>query len=157
MEGKKRMKQEMEEVRLVRILGKDIRGDKRLYEGLTKIKGISWSYVNAICKIMEIDKERKIEELSKEEISKIEGFVKDSKVPSFLKNRRHDFDDGEDKHLLGADLNLRKEFDVKRLKKIKSYRGSRHSNNLPVRGQRTRSNFRRNRKKSGAVGVKKKK
>ena len=45
-------------------------------------------------------------------------------------------------HLTGADLTLSKELDIKRLKKIKSYRGIRHSIGQPVRGQRTRSHFR---------------
>jgi len=50
-------------------------------------------------------------------------------------------------------LKLRKEFDIKRLKKVKSYRGMRHAFGLPVRGQRTRSHFRKGR----SVGVQKKK
>jgi small subunit ribosomal protein S13 len=49
---------------------------------------------------------------------------------------------------------MKKEFDIKRLRKIKSYRGIRHASKLPVRGQRTRANFRR---KGHAVGVKRKK
>ena len=49
---------------------------------------------------------------------------------------------------------LQTEFDIKRLKKIKSYKGYRHMSNLPVRGQRTRSNFRRNRRRG--AGIKKK-
>ena len=47
-----------------------------------------------------------------------------------------------------------KSFDIKRLKKIKSYRGIRHAANLPVRGQRTKSHFRSNRRKG--TGIKKK-
>ena len=69
-------------------------------------------------------------------------------------NRQNDFESGEDKHLTGSNLELRKEFDIKRLKKIKSYKGLRHSSNLPMRGQRTKSNFRRNRRKG--AGIKKK-
>src|SRR3989344_2028209 len=93
----------------------------------------------------------------KEEIKDSEEFAKDVDAPSYLKNRQKDFDDGKDKHILGSDLKLREEFDIKRLKKIKSYKGARHSAGLPVRGQRTKSHFRKNRKKSGAVGVKTKK
>jgi small subunit ribosomal protein S13 len=52
---------------------------------------------------------------------------------------------------------LRKEFDIKRLKKIKAYRGVRHSAHLPVRGQRTKANFRKNRKPSVAAAKKKEK
>ena len=65
-----------------------------------------------------------------------------------------DFETGEDKHLIGADLELRKEFDIKRLKKIKTYKGYRHGAKLPLRGQRTKGNFRRN--KAKGVGIKKK-
>ena len=144
-----------EDVNLVRVLGKDIQGDKQLFAGLTQIKGISWAFANATCKILELDKTKKIQDVSPEEMAKIEAFVKDPQIPRFLKNRQRDFEDGEDKHLSGADLKLRGEFDIKRLKKIKSYKGVRHSANLPVRGQRTRSNFRRNRKPSVAAGKKK--
>ena len=70
-------------------------------------------------------------------------------------NRRRDFSTNESKHLIGSDLDLVKEFDIKRLKGIRSYRGLRHALGQPTRGQKTRSNFRTNRKKG--VGVKKKK
>ena len=45
-------------------------------------------------------------------------------------------------HLISTDLKLRKEFDIKFMKKIKSYKGMRHASGLPVRGQRTRAHFR---------------
>ena len=142
-----------EEVKLIRILSKDIPGNKKIYAGLTLIKGISWSFSNALCKKIGIDKDKRIEELTDEEKKKIAEFIKNPELPLFLKNRRNDLDSGENKHLIGSDLNLQKEFDIKRLKKIKSYKGVRHAAGLPVRGQRTKSNFRRNRRKSGAVGV----
>ena len=69
-------------------------------------------------------------------------------------NRKKDFLDGSDKHLITSNLDLAKELDIKRLKKIRSYRGLRHATGRPTRGQRTRSNFRKNRKKG--VGIKKK-
>lgn len=140
--------------RIVRILSKDIEGNVTIYSGLTKIKGVSWGFSNALCKVLEIPKTKKIGELTAEEVKKIEEFVKNPSVPEFLMNRRADLDTGENKHLQGTDLELRKEFDVKRLKQIRSYRGLRHSVGLPTRGQRTRSNFRRNRKKG--AGIKKK-
>lgn len=145
-----------EQAELIRIKGSDILGRKKLIVGLTRIRGISWSFANALCKILKLDSQKKVGELQKDEIAKIEGFLDKPVVPAFLKNRQRDFDDGEDKHLHGADLKLKQEFDLKRLKKIKSYKGVRHMHNLPVRGQRTKANFRRNRKKSGATGVKKK-
>ena len=154
-EKKKYEKKEHDDVNLIRMLGKDIRGDKQLFAGLTQIKGISWTFANAVCKILKLDKKKKIQDISPEEMVKIEEFIKNPEIPGFLKNRQNDFEDGEDKHLVGVDLKLRKEFDVKRLKKIKSYKGVRHSANLPVRGQRTRANFRKNRKQSVAAGKKK--
>ncbi|MAG10954.1 30S ribosomal protein S13 [Candidatus Pacearchaeota archaeon] len=144
-----------EEERIVRILAKDIEGGMKIYAGLTKVKGISWSMANAICKILKIDKDRKIGSLTKEEVEKITEFMKGPRVPGYVKNRRQDFGTGEDKHLIGSDLELKKEFDIKRLKKIKCYRGLRHSVGLPLRGQRTRANFRPNKMKG--VGIKKKK
>jgi len=140
---------------LVRLLGKDIRGSKRLFAGLTLVKGVNWAIANAICKITGISKTAKIGDLTQEEMKQIEDFMAKPSFPLFLKNRRNDFDTGEDSHLYGADLNLKKEFDIKRLKKIRSYKGLRHTVGLPVRGQRTKSNFRPNRRKSGAVGSKK--
>lgn len=140
--------------RVVRILSKDLEGANTVYSGLAKIKGVSWAISNAVCKIIGINKRKRIGTLSDEEVKKISDFLKNPQIPKYLKNRQDDFETGEDKHLVGSDLELRKEFDVKRLKKIKSYRGYRHMSGLPMRGQRTKSNFRRN--KSRGVGIKKK-
>ena len=140
--------------RIIRIMQKDIEGGMELYPGLTKIKGISWSLSNAICKKIGMDKTKKIGSLTESEIKKIGDFVKNPSIPKYLKNRQRDFETGEDEHLTGSDLELRKEFDIKRLKKIKSYKGYRHVAGLPVRGQRTRAHFRKNRTKG--AGIKKK-
>ena len=142
------------EEKIVRILSKDIGGNMKIYPGLTKIKGISWSLSNAVCKKLKIDKNRKIGSLTNEEIKKMSEFIKNPELPNYLTNRRKDFETGKDKHLVGSDLGLQTEFDIKRLKKIKSYKGYRHMSNLPLRGQRTKSHFRRN--KSRGVGIKKK-
>lgn len=147
-------KQSKAEDRVVRLLAKDIEGETALYAGLTQVKGISWGISNAICKKLSLAKNKKIGALTDNEIAKIEAFVKVPDLPDYLKNRMKDFETGEDAHLTGSDLDLKKEFDIKRLKKIKSYRGIRHVAGLPTRGQRTRSNFRFNRKK--ASGIKKK-
>jgi len=146
-------KKNQEEVRIVRVMQTDIDGRKQIYTGLTKIKGVSWSLSNAICNKLRLDKKRKISSLNEEEIKKIENFIKNPELPSFLLNRRRDFETGKDVHLLGSDLELRKEFDIKRLKKIRSYRGLRHDLGQPVRGQRTKSHFRQ---KGKSVGVLKK-
>ena len=143
-----------ENTRIVRILSKDIEGKMSLYAGLTKIKGVSWTFANAVCKRLGFDKQKKIGSLTEKEVQTISEFVKNPKTPEHLKNRRKDFETGEDKHLVGSDLELQNEFDIKRLKKIKSYKGFRHMANLPLRGQRTKSNFRKNRAKGS--GIKKK-
>jgi len=143
------------EEKIIRIMSKDIGGNMKIYAGLTKIKGVSWSFSNAVCKILKIEKTKRISSLSKDEIGSITDFIKNPKLPEHLLNRNTDFETGENKHLTGSDLELQHEFDIKRLRKIKSYKGYRHALKLTVRGQRTRGNFRRNRAKG--VGIKKKK
>ncbi len=150
----KRLLPKEEDFKLIRILSKDIKGNKSVYSGLTNIKGISWNFCNALCTKLKIDKKKKIQDLTPEEIEKISEFVKNPSIPSYMKNRQKDVDSGEDKHLNGVDLDLQKEFDIKKMRKVKSYKGIRHGLGLPVRGQRTKSNFRKNRKKSGATGGK---
>lgn len=148
-----KMKEGHEE-RIVRILSKDIEGKMKVYPGLAKIKGVSWGISNAACKKLNIDKNRKIGSLTEEEIKRVSEFLKKPTLPIFIFNRRKDFETGDDRHLVGTDLELQKDLDIKRLKKIKSYKGIRHVAGLPVRGQRTRSHFRKNKKKGS--GIKKK-
>jgi small subunit ribosomal protein S13 len=153
-EIKNKEKKVVDEVRLIRILGKDIRGDKKLFVGITNLKGISWSFANALCKVLKLDPNKKIAELSEKEIQQITEFVKSPKIPSYLMNRRKDYNFGGDKHIVGSDLDMQKDFDIKRIKKIKSYKGVRHIQGQPVRGQRTKSHFRTNRKnKKGGTKV----
>ena len=145
--------QKEENEMLIRILGFDIPGSKNLYSGLTRIKGISWTISNAACIKLGFPKSKKVSELSKEDIQKIESFLEDLPVYDFLKNRRTDLESGQTAHFFGTDLDMKRDFDIKRLREIKSYRGVRHALKQPVRGQRTRSHFRR---RGVAMGVKKK-
>ena len=80
------------EERIIRILSKDIEGKMKIYPGLTKIKGVSWSLANAVCKVLKIDKNRKIGSLTEKEITNISEFIKNPKLPSYLHNRRNDLD-----------------------------------------------------------------
>lgn len=145
-----------EELRqIVRIINADITGEKGLYNALRKINGVSYSFSNAICNIMSLDKNKKVGSLTQEEIKKIEDIIKNPlkyNIPRFILNRRKDFDTGEDKHLIASDLKLITSFDIKRMRRIRCYKGVRHSQGLPVRGQRTRSHFRHGK----TVGVRKK-
>lgn len=152
----KYLREEKKYFSIVRILQTDIPGNKKLLVGLTYIKGVSWSVSNAVCKILKIDPDKKIENLDKQEINSIEDFLKSPNLPLFLMNRKKDFETGENKHLITTQLDITKEFDIRRLKKIRSYRGYRHALGQPTRGQRTRSHF-RSKKKGKSVGVTKKK
>ena len=141
---------------LIRLGEADLPGDKSIYHALRRIKGVSYSLSNAVLKTLKIDKNIKVNDLKKEDLDRIKEVIdnpKKFKIYTWLLNRRRDYDTGEDLHLTGSQLNLRKQFDVKRLIGIRSYRGMRHATNQPVRGQRTRSHFR----KGAAVGVKRKK
>lgn len=149
-----KIKEQEYKKRIVRILSKDIEGGANLYTGLTKIKGVSWAISNAMCKKLKIDKKRKIGSLTEEELKEITDFLKNPSIPEYMLNRRQDFETGKNLHLASSDLDLKKETDLKRLKKIKSYRGIRHAANLPLRGQRTKAHFRKNKQKG--VGIKKK-
>ena len=146
----KRPEEQSNEI-LVRILGYDVPGSRNIYAGLTRIKGVSWAVSNAACLKLGFPRGKKIAELSKDDIKKIESFLKEFPLRDFMKNRRLDLETGETRHLLGSDLDITREFDIKRLKKIKSYKGVRHALRLPVRGQRTKSHFRLNKSKSGGI------
>ena len=140
---------------ILRVFATDLVGAKPIGHALTKVKGISFSMANAICILSGVDRTKKTGLLSEQEVKKIEETLTNlDKFPSWMLNRRNDYDGGKDSHLLNVNLKLRTEFDVKRLKKIKSYRGMRHAAGLPVRGQRTKGHFR---SKGKSLGVKRKK
>tara|TARA_Y100000310_G_scaffold313150_1_gene361149 strand:+ start:143 stop:592 length:450 start_codon:yes stop_codon:yes gene_type:complete len=138
----------------VRIAQVDCPGQKALVISLQKIKGIGDSFANAICQATGMDKQQKTGTLTKEQVEKLTNFIQNPDLPKWLYNRRKDYESGDDKHLLTGTLGYVKDNDLKRLKKIKSYRGMRHQRKLPVRGQRTKSNFRRS--KGNVVAVRKK-
>jgi len=134
---------------IVRICNTDLDGSRHIFMELQKIKGISFMFSCAVCRANNINLFKKTGELSDEEISKIEETIKnpEGKLPSWLFNRRRDPETGKDIHLISADLDFTKDSDIKKMKMIKCYRGIRHMFGLPVRGQRTKSNFRKNKGK----------
>ena len=137
-----------------RVMNTDLIGEKPIVQALLKIKGVGFSLSNAICRVLNISKTKKAGLLSDVDAKKIENLLKETKdLPLWMLNRRFDELTGGDMHLTGADLNFAVDNDFKRLKKIKSYRGIRHAQGQPSRGQRTRSHFRHGR----AVGVQKSK
>jgi len=143
---------------IVRIASADVDGKKPVQFAMRKIKGVSHMISNAVCQISGVDGMKKAGYLTDAEIEKLNDVLKSPLnygVPSWMANRRKDTETGKDSHLLGADLIFTSATDIKMMRKIKCYKGIRHSKGLPVRGQKTRSNFRRN--KGKALGVKKKK
>ncbi len=141
----------------VRIVNTDLDGNKPINHALTKVKGISFMFSNAILNAAGIEKTKKTGYLFDNETSKIDEIIRDPSkfgIPSWLFNRKRDPEDGVDKHLIGATLTFTQDTDIKMMKKIRSYKGIRHSLGLPVRGQRTKSNFRKN--KGKVLGVKRK-
>lgn len=147
---KKVKKEVMKEI--VRVSGTDLDGDKPLIHALKKIKGIGHSMSKAICIASGIDGNKRLGSLTESEIKKVEEVIKDPikfSIPAHLVNRRRNRKTGKDLHITGPDLDVVKKFDIQRMIDIKSYKGIRHMFGLPVRGQRTRSSFRKGR----VVGV----
>jgi len=137
----------------VRIVNTDIPGNKPVISALTKVHGIGINFAHALCNKLSIDANKKAGTLTDVEISSLELLIKNPTIPQWYYNRRKDPETGENHHILTSALKLTKDTDIKKLKKIKTYKGIRHSMGQPVRGQRTRSHFR----KGSAVGVVKKK
>ena len=141
----------------VRIANTDLDGSKSIKQALTKIKGIGYMFSNAVLNTASIEKTKKTGYLTDDEVARIDEIIRDPskfKLPAWLFNRRKDPEDNSDRHLIGSNLTFTQENDIKMMKKMKSYKGIRHILGLPVRGQRTRSNFRRN--KGKVLGVKRK-
>lgn len=131
----------------VRIYGNDVKANMAIVYGLRNIKGVSFMMANAMCHVLGFDKKKKISELTEKEIEKIEAFITNPKkegIPEWMLNQRKDMDTGENKHYFGKDIDFNVLQTKRRLYKIKTYRGLRLRLGLTVRGQRTGSNFRRN-------------
>lgn len=142
---------------LVRISNTDIDGNKNAVDGVRKIKGISFTFANAVFAISGVDKRSKLGNLNDAQIKKIEDVITDahSKMPQWLLNRRRNIEDDSSVHMVTTNLTFAHENDIRQMQRIRSYRGIRHMAGAPVRGQRTRSNFRKN--KGKVLGVAKSK
>ncbi len=141
---------------IVRISGTDLDGNKKVPYGLTRIRGIGRRTVDIICNLADIDPKKKIGYLTDEEVKRLSEIIDsyhDQNIPQWLFNRRKDYSTGKDLHNIGSDLVMGLRDDLNLLRKIRSYRGIRHELGLPVRGQRTRTCFR----KGLSVGVSRKK
>ncbi len=118
---------------MARIAGVNIPDNKQIEYSLPYIKGISYSSARKICKQANISLKAKVADLSTEEVERIREIIdKNFKVE--------------------GDLRMDTQANIKRLKEINSFRGSRHQKNLPVRGQRTKTNARTKRGRRITVG-----
>lgn len=140
---------------IIRIKGTDVVSDKKLGIALTAITGVDYNLSRAILHVAGMDHNSLVENLSEKDIEKLETIIDTpikSGIPAWLLNRRNDYVTGDDMHLTGSDIRLTLRDDVNRLRKIRAYKGIRHELGLPVRGQRTKSSFRK-----GGVASRKKK
>jgi small subunit ribosomal protein S13 len=105
---------------MARIAGVNIHPNKQVFIGLTAIYGIGRSRSLKICDEQNINPATKISDLSESEISRIRSAL--------------------DGLLLEGDLRREVSMNIKRLRDLKTYRGTRHRKGLPCRGQRTKTN-----------------
>jgi len=139
---------------ILRVGGVDLTGGKKLINELRRIKGVSFLFANALCKVSGVNKNQKVGYMPDSDAAKIEQVLKDPqkfKIPVWMLNRRSDPETGLTTHKIGSDLKFTEENDIRFMKKIRCFKGVRHSLGQPVRGQRTKSNFRKNKGKVTGV------
>ena len=123
---------------MARISGVDLPRTKRVEIGLTYIYGIGRKRAGDILTAAEVSGDIRVKDLSEDDVRKISRVI-------------------EEQGRVEGDLRKEISMNIKRLVEIGSYRGSRHRRNLPVRGQRTRTNSRtRKGPRKGTVANKKK-
>ena len=123
---------------MARIAGIDLPKNKRLEIALTYIYGIGLPTSRKILAATGVDPDKRVHDITEEETAKIRSYIESNfKVEGALR----------------AQINM----DIKRLMDIGCYRGLRHRQGLPVRGQRTRTNARTRKGKKATLGGRKKK
>lgn len=108
---------------MARIAGVDLPRNKRVEVGLTYIYGIGRSTSNRILEQAAIDPDKRIRDLTEVEVTALRELV-------------------DRNYRVEGDLRREVQMNIKRLMEIGCYRGLRHRRNLPVHGQRTRTNAR---------------
>ncbi len=121
---------------MARIKGIELPKNKRIEIALTYIHGIGRPLSNTILNDAKVDKDKKTDKLTEEELVAIRKEV--------------------DKYLTEGDLRREVNMNIKTKMEINSYQGTRHKKGLPVNGQRTRSNARTRKGKPVTIANKKK-
>ena len=120
-----------------RIIGVDIPGNKRVEYALRYIYGVGPAKALEIIEKAEIDRDLKANDLTQDQISRITKILQDDM-------------------LVEGDLRRAISADIRRLQQVNCYRGIRHRRNLPVRGQRTKTNARTRKGPKKTIANKKK-
>lgn len=116
-----------------RIAGVSLPENKRIEFALTYLYGVGLSLSRKILITAKVDPGKIAKDLSEHELDKIKAIL-------------------EKNYKVEGDLRMEVSQNIKRLKEINSYRGDRHTKNLPTRGQRTKTNARTKRGKRVTVG-----
>ena len=111
---------------MARIAGVDLPRDKRVEISLTYIYGIGRTVSQQILAQAEVDPNTRVRDLAETEVARLREII-------------------DRNHRVEGDLRREVAMNIKRLQEIGCYRGIRHRKNLPVRGQRTRTNARQRR------------
>jgi small subunit ribosomal protein S13 len=123
---------------VVRLVGVDLPRNKRIAYALTYIHGIGINTAKKLIELANISDERRTNDLTPEEAITLRKVIENSELT------------------LEGDLRRFNGLNIKRLNEINCFRGQRHRNSLPVRGQRTRTNARARRGAKKTVTGKKK-
>lgn len=108
---------------MARIAGVDLPRNKRVEVGLTYIYGIGRAVSSEILEQANVDPDTRVKDLAEAEVSRLRELI-------------------DRNYRVEGDLRREVNMNIKRLMEIGSYRGLRHRRNLPVRGQRTKTNAR---------------
>ena len=122
---------------MARIAGVDLPRDKRVEIALTYIYGIGRTRSQNTLLKAQVNPNTRVKNLSEDEVGRLRAII-------------------ESEYKVEGDLRREVNMNIKRLKEIGCYRGIRHRRNLPVRGQRTKTNARTRRGKKKTVAGKKK-
>ena len=118
---------------MARIAGVNLPNQKRLEIGLTYIYGIGQPTAQKICAALGLSPDTKVRDLTEEEVAKLRDYI-------------------DQNEQVEGDLRRERTQAIKRLQEIGSFRGLRHRRNLPVRGQRTKTNARTRKGPKKTVG-----
>ena len=139
---------------IVRLFGRDLKGEKKIGPALCDLKGVGWVIASSVITSLQFDSRVRLGSMTDQQIGQLQEALKDPSklgLPSWKLNRKRDIETGSTLHLIGSDLEIATRNDISREHSVGSWRGMRHAWGLKVRGQRTRTGGR----KGKTIGVKK--